>query len=135
MAFSSRLRSPCHGCANHFATRSGYSKLLFILGKGDFDMSQPLTQTMPILHGLPITLPRDGAIQLDFEQGVLVFRVSQAVQDRIEELLSKQRAGGLSQAEAEELEQYEDIDDYLSFTNRLLRNLKQTNEEGSESAT
>lgn len=98
-------------------------------------MSQPLTQTMPILHGLPITLPRDGAIQLDFEQGVLVFRVSQAVQDRIEELLSKQRAGGLSQAEAEELEQYEDIDDYLSFTNRLLRNLKQTNEEGSESAT
>jgi hypothetical protein len=97
-------------------------------------MSQPLTQTMPILHGLPISLPRDGAIQLEFEQGVLIFRVSQAVQDRIEELLSKQSTLGLSQAEAEELEQYEDIDDYLSFTNRLLRNLKQTNEEGSESA-
>lgn len=97
-------------------------------------MSQPLTQTMPILHGLPITLPRDGAVQLEFEQGVLIFRVSQAVQDRIEALLSKQSTPGLSQAEAEELEQYEDIDDYLSFTNRLLRNLKQTNEEVSEPA-
>lgn len=95
-------------------------------------MSQLLTQTLPTLHGLPITLPRDGAVQLEIEQGVLIFRVSQAVQDRIEALLSKQSMAGLSQAEAEELAQYEDIDDYLSFTNRLLRNLKQTNEEGSE---
>ena len=95
-------------------------------------MSQPLTQTMPMLHGLPISLPRDGAVQLEFEQGVLVFRVSQAVQDRIEALLSQQRTSGLSKDEAEELKQYEDIDDYLSFTNRLLRNLKQTNEENGE---
>jgi hypothetical protein len=95
-------------------------------------MSQPLAQTLPTLHGLPITLPRDGAVQLEIEQGVLIFRVSQAVQDRIEALLSKQRAADLSEAEAEELAQYEDIDDYLSFTNRLLRNLKQINEEGSE---
>jgi hypothetical protein len=89
-------------------------------------MSQPLTQTMPVLHGLPLTLPRDGAVQLEFEQGVLIFRVSQVVQDRIEALLSKQRTEDLSQAEAEELEQYEDIDDYLSFTNRLVRNLGPT---------
>jgi hypothetical protein len=95
-------------------------------------MSQPLSQTMPTLHGLPLTLPRDGAVQLELEQGVLIFRVSQAVQDRIETLLSKLSTADLSQSEAEELEQYEDIDDYLSFTNRLLRNLKQTNEEGSE---
>lgn len=95
-------------------------------------MSQPLSQTMPILHGLPLTLPRDGAVQLEFEQGVLIFRVSQAVQDRIEALLGKQNTAGLSQGEAEELEQYEEIDDYLSFTNRLLRNLRQTNEEGRE---
>ena len=86
-------------------------------------MSQPLSQTMPILHGLPLTLPRDGAVQLEFEQGVLIFRVSQAVQDRIEVLLGKQNTAGSSQGEAEELEQYEEIDDYLSFTNRLLRNL------------
>jgi len=97
-------------------------------------MSQPLPETMPILHGLPITLPRDGAVQLELEQGVLVFRVSQAVQDRIEALLSQQTTVGLSLDEAEELEQYEDIDDYLSFTNRLLRNLKETNEQGSEPA-
>lgn len=95
-------------------------------------MSQTLTQTMPILHGLPVSLPRDGAIQLEFEQGVLIFRVSKAVQDRIEALLTQQRASGLSNDEIEELKQYEDIDDYLSFTNRLLRNLKHTNEAESE---
>lgn len=97
-------------------------------------MSQTLSQTMPILNGLPITLPRDGAVQLEFEQGVLIFRVSQAVQERIEALLGKQSQEGLCAAEAEELEQYEDIDDYLSFTNRLLRNLKQEHEEGIEPA-
>jgi hypothetical protein len=89
-------------------------------------MSQPLTQTMPILHGLPITLPRDGAVQLEFEQGVLIFRVSQVVQDRIEALLNKQSTAGLSHAETEELAQYEDLDDYLSFTNRLVCNLAPT---------
>jgi hypothetical protein len=48
------------------------------------------------------------------------------VQDHIESLLKKQRDGVLSPNEAEELGQYEDIDDYLSFINRLLRNLAQT---------
>ena len=85
-------------------------------------MSQPLTQTMPVLLGLPITLPRDGDVQLEFEEGVLIFRASPAVQDVVEKLLGKQSTLGLSKAEDEELEQYEAIDDYLSFTNRLLRN-------------
>jgi hypothetical protein len=59
-------------------------------------MSQPLTQTMPVLYGLPITLPRDGAVQLEFEKGVLIFRASQAAQDVVEKLLGKQSTLGLS---------------------------------------
>ncbi len=86
-------------------------------------MSQALEHQIPKLHGLPLTLPRDGAVQLEFEEGVLIFRVSTAVQDRIESLLNKQRDASLSPDETQELEQYEDIDDYLSFTNRMLRNL------------
>lgn len=88
-------------------------------------MSQTLGEPMPKLRGLPITLPRDGAVQLDFDNGVLIFRASQAVADHIESLLHKQRTDSLTQAETEELDQYEDIDDYLSFINRLLRNLAQ----------
>lgn len=88
-------------------------------------MSQALEHQIPKLHGLPPTLPRDGAVQLELEEGVLIFRVSDSVQDRIESLLIKQGDASLSEGEAEELEQYEEIDDYLSFTNRMLRNLAQ----------
>lgn len=97
-------------------------------------MSQTLREPMPKLHGLPITLPRDGAVQLEFEQGVLIFRTSQAVADHIESLLRKQRSESLTQAETEELDQYEDIDDYLSFINRLLRNIALGQEESEKSA-
>jgi hypothetical protein len=89
-------------------------------------MSQALEFQLPKLHGLPPTLPRDGAVQLDLEEGVLIFRVSAVVQERIEALLHKQRDATLSTDEALELDQYEDIDDYFSFLNRLLRNLAQT---------
>ena len=72
---------------------------------------------------MPATLPRQGAIDIELEQGVLIFRVSQTSQNRIEELLDKQRNAKLNGAEALELDQYEDIDDYLSYLNRLIRNL------------
>lgn len=92
-------------------------------------MTLILSQPVPILHALPITLPREGAIELELEQGVLIFRVSEAVQEHIETLLHKQRAGALTAAEAQELQQYEEIDDYLSFLNRLTRNLAQAQQE------
>jgi len=56
----------------------------------------------------------------------MIFRVSDAVQERIETLLHKQTDASLSADEEQELSQYEQIDDYLSFVNRLLRNLAQT---------
>ena len=42
-------------------------------------MSHNLAERAPVLRALPVTLPRDGEIEL--EQGVLVFRVSEAVQE------------------------------------------------------
>lgn len=89
-------------------------------------MSQTLEHQIPRLHDLPPSLPRDGAVQLELEEGVMIFRVSDAVQERIEALLHKQTDASLSTDEEQELTQYEQIDEYLSFVNRLVRNLAQT---------
>ena len=89
-------------------------------------MNLNLNQPMPILTGLLVTLPREGAIEIELEESVLVFRVSRAVQERIETLVEKERISQLTSDEAQELDQYEEIDDYLSFLNRLTRNLSQS---------
>jgi hypothetical protein len=89
-------------------------------------MNLNLNQSVPVLTGLPVSLPREGAIEIELEQGVLVFRVSGAVQEHIETLVEKERNSQLTSDEAQELEQYEEIDDYLSFLNRLTRNLSQS---------
>ena len=78
------------------------------------------------LHNLPATLPREGAIRIEIEEGIPIFRASKRVQTRIEELLTKQVDIGLTGQEEEELERYEEVDDYLSFLNRIVRNLLQT---------
>jgi len=75
---------------------------------------------------MPAALRRDGAINLEVEQGVIILRASKAVQDRIEALLNKQQTEKLTRAEKRELQQYEQIDDYLSLLNRLSRNLAQS---------
>lgn len=80
----------------------------------------------PPISKLPDSLPREGAVNLELEEGVLVLRVSQATQDRIEESLDKQSLVSLSEAEETELDLYENIDDYLSFINRVTRNLAQS---------
>jgi len=78
------------------------------------------------LHDLPTTLPVEGAIRIEIEEGVPILRASTAVQARIETLLSKQQASALSAEEEKELDGYEEIDDYLSFLNRVVRNLVQS---------
>lgn len=84
---------------------------------------------LPRLHALPDTLPSEGGIQIELEEGVPVFRATGAIQARIESLLHKEREGGLTAKESAELDRYEEIDDYLSFVNRVTRNLIQTNRE------
>jgi hypothetical protein len=81
------------------------------------------TQSVPTLRDLPAALRREGAIGVELEEGVLILRVCKTVQNRIETLLRKQRTANLTTAEENELQQYEDVDDYLSFLNRLSRNL------------
>lgn len=93
-------------------------------------MAASTAQTVPILRSLPVTLPREGAIALELEQGILVFRVAHSVQERIESLLDKQRDATLTPAEEQELQQYEEVDDYLSFLNRLTRNLALAQQRG-----
>ena len=85
-------------------------------------MVKSLNQPASTLRELPAALPREGAIALEIEQGVLVFRASKVVQERIGTLLHKERTSGLTPDEARELQWYEEMDDLLSYVNRLTRN-------------
>ena len=86
-------------------------------------MTNPLP---PKLQSLPATLPLEGAVRIELEEGVPIFRASSTVQTRIETLLLKQQTSQLNADEEQELNRYEEIDDYLSFLNRVVRNLFQT---------
>ncbi|WP_017301821.1 hypothetical protein [Nodosilinea nodulosa] len=77
----------------------------------------------PQLQTFPDSLPVEGAVNIVVEEGIPIFRASQIVQKRIEALIDKQADDGLSLEEVVELDRYEDIDDYLSFVNRAIRNL------------
>ena len=77
----------------------------------------------PKLKNLPTTLPVEGAVSIELEEGIPVFRASEIVQVQIEALLDKQKVAPLNPEEEKELDYYEEIDDYLSFANRTLRNL------------
>ncbi len=78
---------------------------------------------LPKLQQLPISLPIDGAVRIELEEGIPIFRASSSVQSRIEILLAKQQDSPLQLEEEQELDCYEEIDDYLSFVNRTIRNL------------
>ena len=79
---------------------------------------------LPKLTELPKSLPADGAISIVLVQGVPAFRASAAVVSRVERLLEREQEVGLNAAEAAELTQYEEIDDYLGYLNRVVRNLQ-----------
>ncbi len=57
------------------------------------------------------------------EEGVPLFRASTTVRNRIETLPRKHKDSGLTAEEETELDRYEEIDDYLGFLNRVVRNL------------
>ena len=79
--------------------------------------------SIPVLRTLPISLPSDGAVRLELEEGIPIFKASALVQTRIETLLTQQQTTRLTPEETQELDSYEEMDDYLSFVNRTLRNL------------
>jgi hypothetical protein len=78
----------------------------------------PLTN----LRSLPQNLPLEGAVRMELVEGVPIFRATSIVQTRIEVLIAKQQDTVLSLEEEEELDCYEEVDDYLSFVNRMVRN-------------
>ncbi len=78
---------------------------------------------MITLDELPATMPREGAVRIELVEGVPLFRASGEVQKRIEALLERSAQAVLTSGEAQELERYAEIDDYLSLVNRVVRNL------------
>lgn len=88
-----------------------------------------MKQPLPRLDALPATLLLDNAIRIELEEGVPVFKASTSVQGRIEKLLLKQRRSLISTEEEKELDRYEELDDCLSFVNRVVRNLVQAEKE------
>jgi hypothetical protein len=77
---------------------------------------------LPKLQNLPNTLPAEGAISLELQEGVPIFRSSSLVQSRIETLLERQQLDIMTAEEEQELDMYEAIDDYISLVNRVTRN-------------
>ncbi len=77
---------------------------------------------LPNLRSLSQNLPLEGAVRMELVEGVPIFRATSIVQTRIQALIAKQQDRVLSPAEEEELDCYEEVDDYLSFVNRMVRN-------------
>ncbi len=80
------------------------------------------TSIIAPLPTLPKNLPLDGAIAITLQDGVMIFRASQNIQQRIENLLDKREENPLTETEEQELDDFAAIDDYLSFVNRMIRN-------------
>ena len=95
-------------------------------------MSIMETPLPPKLQRLPVTLPLEGAVRIELVEGVPIFRASSVVQERIETLLFEQQISQLTPDEEQELDSYEEMDDYLSFLNRIVRNLFQIQEQQTE---
>ena len=78
---------------------------------------------LPKFRSFPQNLPLEGAVRIELVEGIPIFRSTTIVQTRIESLLAKQQDETLSLVEEGELDSYEEIDDYLSLVNRLVRNM------------
>ena len=74
------------------------------------------------LETLANALPLEDAVRIELREGVPVFRAQPKIQDRIEELLEKQPTLPLTEGEERELLQYEELDEFLTLVNRLVRN-------------
>lgn len=80
-----------------------------------------MTTNLPIkLERLPKTLPIEGAVRVELAQGVLVFRASRFFLERIEILTAKKNAASLTSEELQELEDYEELNNYLTWVNQTI---------------
>jgi hypothetical protein len=61
------------------------------------------TSIIAPLPTLPKNLPLDGAIAITLQDGVMIFRASQNIQQRIENLLDKREETGVIKSEMGEI--------------------------------
>jgi hypothetical protein len=73
------------------------------------------------LHPLPNSLPLEASIGIELVKGLLVFRISTKIQERIETLIAQKTESALTPEEATELEQYPELVDYLNLVNETMR--------------
>ena len=73
------------------------------------------------LHRLPNSLPSEGSIGIELVKGLLVFRISTKIQERIETLTAQKTESALTFEEATELEQYQELVDYLNLVNETIK--------------
>jgi uncharacterized protein YnzC (UPF0291/DUF896 family) len=84
------------------------------------------TKFLTNLENFPVSMPLENSIGIEIQEGMPILRASIAIQNRINELLTKQQDLALSNEEEQELDCYEEIDDYLSLVNRTMRNMALT---------
>lgn len=94
-----------------------------VVADGTVYSFKAMTNNLPIkLEHLLSILPLEGAIRIELIQGIPIFRASEKVITRIETLLIKHKESNLTSVEENELETYEELDDYLNLVNRIIRN-------------
>ena len=61
------------------------------------------------LHRLPNSLPSEGSIRIELVKGLLVFRISTKIHDRIETLIAQKTESALISEEETGLDQYQQL--------------------------
>ena len=74
------------------------------------------------LERLPKTLPIEGAVRIKLAKGVLIFRASRLFEERIEILKAQKNESELTSEELQELQDYEELNNYLIWVNQMLGN-------------
>ena len=78
---------------------------------------------LPKIRNLPKSLPMESAVRIEISEGIPILKASLPIQNRIEDLLFKQRESSLTEDENKELLLYEELNDYLTFTNLITQNM------------
>ena len=73
------------------------------------------------LHRLPNSLPSEGYIRIELVKGLLVFRLSTKIQERIETLIAQKTESAVTSEEATELDQYQLLVDYQNLVNETIK--------------
>jgi len=73
------------------------------------------------LHRLPNSLSIEGSIGIELVKGLLLFRISTKIQERIETLIAQKTESALTSEEETELDQYQQLVDYLNLVNETIK--------------